>query len=274
LGVLNRWGLENRRRFLKRCSLQLIELPILRGAAAIHYTAESEQREAATAHPAIGSLPSVIIPIPVGPGAERDPAAFYERFPTAVGRPVILFLSRLDRKKGLELLLLAFCEIRQRFPDALLVIAGSGEDAYVKTLQNNARALGCADAILWPGYVEGVEKAALLAGATVFVLPSFSENFGIAAAEALAAGVPSVLSEHVGFAEEAATKAAALIVPCEVSAITAAVARVLKDNDLREHLAKQGRAFVAARFSLAAVGAKLIELYRTIVGERKVPCAT
>src|SRR5256714_2353929 len=124
LGVLNRWGLENRRRFVKRWSLKTIELPILRGAAAIHYTAEAERTEAAAAHPDIASLRSAVIPIPVEPTPSTRAMDIQTRFPITAGRRVILFLSRLDRKKGIELLLSAFQELRQEFPDALLVIAG------------------------------------------------------------------------------------------------------------------------------------------------------
>lgn len=274
LGVLNRWGLQNRRRLLKRWSLRLIEMPVLDGAAAIHYTAVAEQREAASAHPAIASFRSVIIPIPVEPDPAPDPALFYARFPAARLGPIILFLSRLDPKKGVELLLGAFREICEEFPGALLLIAGDGEAAYVETVKSRARELRLDKVIVWMGFVDGAEKSALLASATVFVLPSFSENFGIAAAEALAAGVPSVLSEHVAIASKAAAREAALVVPCEVTAISAAVARLLKDVRLRERLAHQARVFARREFSSRAVGNDLLELYRSVTGGENRSCAT
>ena len=139
LGVLNEWGMENRRRFLKQWSLKIVELPILRGAAAIHYTAGAERREAAAAHPEIVSLRSVVIPIPIAvvPGGEA--AQVHKRFSVTASRRIILFLSRLHPKKGIELLLSAFQEIRGEFPDALLVVAGSGEENYVHSLRQKAR---------------------------------------------------------------------------------------------------------------------------------------
>ena len=263
LGVLNEWGMQNRRRLVKRWSLKMIELPILRGASAIHYTAEAERREAATAHPEIASFRSVVIPIPIEPGQPSDPSRFYDRFPVAAQRRVILFLSRLDPKKGVELLLAAFREIRDEFPDALLVVAGSGEKTYGESLRQKANDLGCDRDVLWTGFIAGEEKAALLAAASLFVLPSYSENFGIAAAEALAVGIPSILSEHVAIAHDAAAAGAALIVPCQAGDIAKGMRELLSDGAWRERLGVQSRALIRERFSLEAVGAQLMELYQS-----------
>src|SRR5205085_7981364 len=127
----------------------------------------------------------------------------------------------------IELLLSAFDDVYRDFRDTLLVIAGDGDDAYVRTLHQTGSTSQCRDAILWTGFVDGAEKQALLAAASVFVLPSFSENFGIAAAEALAAGIPSILSEHVAVATEAANAGVAVLVPCETRSIADAIRRLL-----------------------------------------------
>jgi glycosyltransferase involved in cell wall biosynthesis len=274
LGVLNRWSLENRRRLLKQWSLRLIELPILRGAAAIHYTAKAEQEEAASAHLDVAAIRSSIIPIPVEPAPVFDSSEAGKRFPVAAGRRVILFLSRLHVKKGIELLLPAFAQIHSEFPDALLVVAGSGEPAYVETLREKARALGCERDVFWPGFVAGDDKSALLVMATLFVLPSFSENFGIAAAEALAAGVPSILSDQVAIARDAASENAAVIVPCDTAALAAAMRQLLTDNARREELRQRGPAFIKNHFSPDAVGRELIALYQSVREKTEIECTT
>ena len=274
LGVLNQWGLENRRRVVKHWSLKAVELPILRGAAAIHYTAEAERREAAAAHPDIAALPSIIIPIPVETPPVADPGELAARFSITAGRRVILFLSRLDRKKGIELLLSAFQKIRADFPDALLVLAGSGEQAYVENLREKARSLGCERDIFWPGFVAGHDKAVLLAGATMFVLPSFSENFGIAAAEALAAGIPSIISKEVAIAADAIAANAAIAVDCNAKEIASAIRQLFQDETLRQTLRERGRAFVAQHLSPEAVGLELIQLYRSISKKSEYECAS
>lgn len=274
LGVLNRWGLENRRRILKQGSLRVVELPILRGAAAIHYTAEAERQEAAAAHPDIAAVRSVVVPIPVEFAPASTSTEGHERFPITQGRRVILFLSRLHEKKGIELLLQAFAQFRADFPDALLVIAGEGEPGYVASLRGKARSLGCDNEVFWPGFVAGKDKAALLAAATCFVLPSFSENFGIAAAEALAAGVPSVLSDQIAIARDAGREEAAVLVPCDAAVLATALRQVFESENLRGRLRDQGRAFIARHFSMEAVGAALIELYASVVKETSARCTT
>src|SRR5208337_3254417 len=95
------------------------------------------------------------------------------------GRTLILFLSRLDAKKGLDLLLPAYAEIQRRHPGAMLVIAGDGEKDYVASLQARAAQLGVADGVVWTGFLDGAEKLAAFAAAHAFILPSYSENFGI-----------------------------------------------------------------------------------------------
>src|SRR5689334_6151716 len=165
LGVLNRWGMANRRRLLKRLSLRFIERRILQNAAAIHYTSEQERREAA----AIGvNAKAAVIPLGIDT-AEFDvlpaPDRFYERFPVAADRQIILFLSRLDQKKGLDLLLPAFAEVRRQHPTALLAIAGSGDDGFINGLHALAEQLKIAEHILWLGFLSGQDKLSAMAAA-------------------------------------------------------------------------------------------------------------
>ena len=266
LGVLNHWGMQNRRRRLKRWSVRIVELPILRGAVRIHYTSKQEQLEAVRA--GAGELSSVIIPLGIDTSAYRDlpaPAVFQARFPAAVGRRIVLFLSRIDVKKGLNLLLPAFKEVSRRHPDSLLVIAGDGDPAYVAALRADGERIGLgAGQILWIGSVAGMDKRAALAAATIFVLPSYSENFGIAAAEALAAGIPSVLTDQVALAADAAQTDAALIIQCNVEALTEAIHQLLNDESLCKRLGANASRMAAERFSLEAAGNSLKKLYETI----------
>ena len=145
LGVLNQWGMQNRRRLPKLVSLRLIELPILFNSAAIHFTSESEREEAALLDGRLSEHKSAVIPLPVALGdlsevrgqrseARRmgagEPKVFHARYPWLDSRRIILFLSRIDRKKGIELLLDAFAVVRGKDRDVALVIAGDGEKAY------------------------------------------------------------------------------------------------------------------------------------------------
>lgn len=266
LGVLNHWGMENRRRRLKRWSTRLVELPILRAAARIHYTSAQEQHEAVAA--GAGELPSVIIPLGIDTASYQNlpsPEVFHARFPMTVGRRIVLFLSRIDAKKGLDLLLPAFAEVVRRHPESLLVVAGNGEPGFVAGLRAEAGCIGLGDGqILWTGFIAGQEKKAALAAATIFVLPSYSENFGIAAAEALAAGVPSVLTDQVALAADAAETDSALVIRCDRHELTQAIERLLTDEVLRGRLGANAKRMATERFSLAAAGQSLRRLYESV----------
>ncbi len=261
LGVLNRWGMQNRRRGLKQLSFRLIERHILDNAAAVHYTSQQERLEAeeagATSRPSVIPLGIDLSEFEQMPG----PGSFYRKFPEAVDRDIILFLSRLDAKKGLDLLLRAFAEIQDQCPQALLVIAGSGEEAFVAGLRQLAEALKVADKIIWAGFLSGEEKLSAFRAATLFALPSYSENFGIAVVEALAAGLPCVVSDQVGIASDISEFEAGQVVPCQAAPLALALRSLLTEPDLRRALALRACRLARHRFSEESMVRALTGLY-------------
>jgi len=256
LGTLNRWGLRNRRRWLKRLSFRLIESRILSHAAGIHYTSEQEYVEAGelgiTASPLM--IPNAVDLPMRGAGPRRDPNS----------RQKILFLSRFDRKKGLDLLLEAFAQLRRKGLDAVLILAGSGDPGLVAQLKKQARRLGIAADVVWAGFLTGPDKWAALANADVFVLPSYSENFGVALVEALASGCPVVLSDQVGIQREIASADAGLVTPCRAEDLAQALLNVLTDPVLRRRMSENGVRLARQEFSLEAVSRKLAETYKAV----------
>ncbi len=261
LGTLNRWGRRHRRMWLKKFSFRLIEHRILSGAAVVHYTSEQERLEAAE----LGIVDrSVVIPnavdmtiMPSGSMVGR----FRARYPQLADRLIVLFLSRLDAKKGLDILLPAFSRIRTQYPQASLVLAGSGDAAFVERLQHEAVRLGIGADVLWTGFLSGEEKWSALADADLFVLPSYSENFGVAVVEAMACGLPVVVSDQVGIHQEIAAAQAGLVVRCDVAALTEACNQLLSDAPLRAVMGRNGQALARTDFSLEAVTERLVELY-------------
>lgn len=270
LGVLNRWGLAHRRPILKRGSLRLVEVPLIRRAAAMHYTSGRERDEAHWVDPVVADTASAIIPLPVEIFPENDRASagpFYGRFPEAVDRQVVLFLSRIDRKKGIELLLEAFASVLVEFPGALLVLAGNGEEGYIAELRGKAEGFGIASHVLWAGFLSGADKRGAFVAATLFVLPSYSENFGIAAAEALAAGVPVLLSDQVAVADDVREHGAGVVVSCEANSIADGLRQLLANPTLRSTFSTKGKALVAERYSMLAIGGQLKSLYASVVNQ-------
>lgn len=267
LGVLNRWGLENRRQALKQISLRAVELPMLRRAAALHFTARAEADEALLVSNELQEIRRAIIPVPVEGTAMGEATAFYRRFPIARGRKVVLFLSRVDEKKGVDLLIDAFRIAQTRDSSLLLVVAGAGQASYQRALEGQARAQGITESILWTGYLGGNDKAGAFAAASVFVLPSHSENFGIAPVEAMAAGVPIVISKEVAISADVSTYEAGLIVSRKTEAIAQALLRTLREPEATAMRLENGKRLVREKYSPAAVGESLKDLYRTILGE-------
>jgi glycosyltransferase involved in cell wall biosynthesis len=126
----------------------------------------------------------------------------------------LLFLSRLDPIKGLPVLLEAISIIRTQFDVPVqLKIAGQGDKEYVFQLHSLIKRFKISENVVFVGFLQGASKSEAFAEADVFVLPSYHENFGLAAAEALASGLPVVLSDQVGIAEDVAKAGAGTMVP-------------------------------------------------------------
>src|SRR5947207_5580982 len=165
LGTLSEWGMKNRRPWLKNLSFRLLESRVLQKASAVHYTSDQERVEAEKLN--VTTTAAIIANgLPDAP-ANQAAGRFRARFPELNGRRIVLFLSRLDAKKGLDLLFRAWTKVRDRAPQASLVIAGTGPAEFVNGLKADAAALGLGSEIVWAGFLEGEAKQAALADADV-----------------------------------------------------------------------------------------------------------
>jgi glycosyltransferase involved in cell wall biosynthesis len=115
------------------------------------------------------------------------------------------------------------------------------------------------------GFVVGEEKALLLQGADLFILPSFAENFGVAVAEAMAAGLPVIVTPDVQISPNIAAAQAGLVVEGNVDAMTAAIARLLSSPAERSRLGQHGQQLVKRCYSWRAIAQNLTEIYTKIV---------
>lgn len=262
LGTLSRWGMRHRRPVIKQLSFALIERRIIQNAALLHFTSEMEGLEAQ----AVGVMhPSVVLPlgIDLAPfSALPSPDRFQSRYPQLNGVISILFLGRLGPIKGLDLLLPAFAELRQRGVAAALVLAGNGDIAFINRLRLDADRLGIAGDIVWPGFLSGETKLSALANADIFVLPSYSESFGIATIEAMACGKPVIISDQVPTHREVAKADAGLVVPCDANALAGALSRLAHNTDLRYRMGANGWRLAHESFSLQAMTTSLLSVYR------------
>ncbi len=151
--------------------------------------------------------------------------------------PLIVFLGRLAPVKGLELLIAALAALP--LPEARLVLAGPEDRrGYQRRLQALATESGVSARVLFTGALYDEEKAAALRAANAFVLPSLSENFGVAAAEAMACGTPVIVTERCGIAEIVAGQGG-LVVSADADALRDAITRVLTDAELTVRFRRQ-----------------------------------
>lgn len=257
-GILNSWGMKNRRSWIKALSYRLLDKPMLNRAAAIHFTSKQEQDDAAR----LQLKPeSWVIPLGVNLAPFQslpDPDLFYRQFPETRGKPLVLFLSRIDPVKNIELLLAAFVQVNKA---AHLVIAGTGATDYVASLQTLAKSAGIDACVTWAGHLAGDLKLAALAAATIFVLPSKSENFGIALLEAMAAGLPCIASNHVALAVDVAGRDVVQVVPSDSAVLARAIGKQLDDPSGSLAMGHRAAALAREAYSLQAMATALDTIY-------------
>jgi glycosyltransferase involved in cell wall biosynthesis len=260
IGQLNRWSLR-RSSSRKRLMLALVDRLNLSNASCLHFASEAERDEASHLR-----LPSPHVILPLGVTIPVRYSVLSSRIPKAETR--FLFLSRLHPKKQIENLLEALSLVHHLKPSAAwrLGIAGNGEPAYLNQLQVRASDLGIAHRCDWLGFLEGDAKWQALQEADWFVLPSASENFGIAAIEALAVGTPPILSPDVAVSESIAAAGAGIVVSAAPAELAAALVDALPGPDPRMCCA--ARALAQEHYSWPVLGGRLRETYAAILAGR------
>ena len=258
LGILDP-VIQGRRRWRKRVADLLGGRELLRGAALIHCTSEAE---AEIARPWIGAVPVAVVPHGVTPAPLPDAADLDRARARWLGEapgPLLLFLGRLTPKKGLRTLIAALPPLAARWPGLRLLIAGKDEGEAAPALAL-AEKLGVAQRLIFVGHLDAAGKGAALALSSLFVLPSQSENFGLALVEALAAGLPAVVSPGVAIAAELAAAGAVEIALPEPGPLGTAIAALLADGPRREAMRAAARD-AAAGFSWQRAATRLRERY-------------
>jgi glycosyltransferase involved in cell wall biosynthesis len=180
----------------------------------------------------------------------------------------VLYLNRIESRKGYEHLLRAIPQVLERCPKARFVMAGHGDIALAKRL---AADLGVAHAIEFPGWVEGNRKWGLLAAADILCLPSFSEGVPIAMLEAMAAGVAVVTTPVGGIPDLVQDGVNGMLVrPGDVDGIAASLTKLLIESDLRSRLSDAARRMVQMTNSLPVVDSRLRHLYADALTVREM----
>jgi glycosyltransferase involved in cell wall biosynthesis len=267
-GMLDEWSL-SQKAWKKKPYMRLIERSTLSGAAAIHLTSEGELNHS---HLQKWSVPLLVVPL----GLDKSKYAnlpsndsFYIRYPELSHREFVLFLGRLSYKKQPDVLIRAFHQISRDFEDLHLVLVGSGDKSYVQKLRGLVKSLGIEDRVLFTGILKGEAVREAYRAASVFVLPSWQENFGLSVVEAMAAECPVVVSHNLDLTPEIQRAKAGIVTLPNVTETASAMTILLKDESLRREMGRNGRRLVLEKFTWDKCAQELGVAFEDILSGRR-----
>lgn len=264
LGTLDPADLQKKKLF-KQLYAAVLERPNLAGAAAIHFTSNQE----AQVSERFGTeTPSIVLPLGVSPLPQPETAIdMQDRFQIPRDRPLLLFMSRLDPKKGIDLLLPALETLQGEGLNFHLVMCGANpqDREYEQSVYQRVENSPLRSRTTLTGFVSGELKAALLQSADLFVLPSYYENFGIAVAEAMLAGLPVVISNQVHIWETIQQTESGWICDCTAISLTAQLRDALKSSDERTQRGQNAQRCAKEHYSWDAIAERAIAVYRNVI---------
>lgn len=273
-GTLQPWALGNGRlkRLKKATYFRLIAKALMDRAACVQAASMQEAEQVCR----LGHAGPVTV-IPNGVDVSRlddgDREAAEEYWPILKRRPVVAFMSRLSPEKGLDILIPAWSELVKSpgCRDAILVIAGPDFRGYQETVRAMIDVHGIASSVLMPGMVQGARKSSLLKHADVFVLPSYSENFGIVVAEALACGTPVITTTGTPWEELPAVGAGRWIPPTKESVRQALQELLAMSGSQRQQMGEKGAALIRERYTWDQVARKFLTVCDCVLTGKPIP---
>lgn len=235
---------------------------MLNGAAALHVTTSEELHQVAE----LGyRSPLFSLPFGIDPKWFESEGAtcFRDRFLEGFDGPLVMFHGRLTAIKGLDLLLDSFSLVRSTIPEARLAIVGPDDEGLRSKLESQASRLGILSGTYFIGALKGDILRSAVRSADVWVMPSYGESFGFAVIEALAAGVPVVVSRHLNIWREIDASGAGLVLDLDPHAFAASMRTMLSSPPHNRRISDLARSF-ARRYEWPSLAAKFEDLYCSI----------
>jgi glycosyltransferase involved in cell wall biosynthesis len=273
-GCLEPWAMRSSplKWWKKRIYLDLVGKSIMQGAACIHAKSAQESEHFCQAG---YRRPVTIIPNGVDTdeftSGDRSEAEAY--WPNLRDRLVVLFMSRLSPEKGLDLLIPAWADVVKcpAYKDAVLVIAGPDDRGYRTVVERLIDRFNISSGTCMTGMVRGQKKLALLRRANVFVLPSYSENFGIVVAEALSCGTPVITTTATPW-QQLQEIDAGRWVPPEQGEVGQALRELLNMSDSqRKAMGHRGMTLIKQNYTWDRVVPKFLTVYNCILSGKPIP---
>ncbi len=245
---------------------QLISKRDMQCASAIHYTTRDEAEQC---HARL-NFDNTALVVPNGTDSETfenlpEGGILKSRYPVLEGKKIILFMSRISWKKGLDILAQAFGILAKGRDDAHLLIVGPDEGGYEKKVKGWLEDEGVQDKATFTGMLKGEEKLSAIAGSDIFVLPSYSENFGMVVVEAMSCGLPVVISDQVGICDDVESANAGVVVETDATQLAGALKRLLDAPGLCDEMGGRGRSLVARKYGWDQIADSMIKSFSEII---------
>lgn len=282
----------NKKYWRKLLYLYFISKRDLKSAAGIHYTTEDEAEKI---HPLL-VLKNAVIIVPNGIDLSEfvnlpDKGILRKRYPYLKNKKIILFLGRIHWIKGLDILVKAFSKLVKERNDVHLLIVGGDEEGYGKKIKrlikdyrlNYRDSLPTEDLktgntksyddtqVTFTGMLTGREKLETLVGSDILILPSYLESFGISAVEAMACGIPTIISDKVGISKKVLQNRSGIVIKTNTESLYNGIQLFLNDKALRSQIEENARDFVARHYDINKIADKMIGIYRAIIDKKPLP---
>lgn len=248
----------------------LFENRNLRSARAFHATSESEYQQLRSLgyHQPVALIPNgVDLPDP----DQWDSTLIESLLPELKGKQLILFLSRIHPKKGLDMLLESFAQIQHEFPDWHVLVAGSDILGLRERYQSQARRLGIADRVTFHNHLNSEQKFSAFRKAQFLVLPTRSENFGVVVAEALGFERPVITTTETPWHALEQNKCGWVVTP-DVDSLTGGLRQAMSlDEADRRQMGRAGRKWIERDFNWAEIGNRMNLFYSWLLGNASQP---
>ncbi len=260
-GMLDAWSL-SQNHALKRVHLAVITRRLLNKAALLHATTERERAEILK-H-------AFCPPVSVVPNGVDEEAFASSNYPLATelknlrdSSRILLFLGRVHSKKGLDVLIPAIAKAQTQ--SAVLAIVGPREPTHYEAIRRVVCQLGIEERVKFLDPLYGEARFAAYSAADLFLLPSKQENFGITVAEAMARGVPVIVSPDVALSDDVAKSHAGLVIPRDSERWAKAIDELLTHDELRWAMAAAGRKAAEENFQWAGIAERWHDLYASLL---------
>lgn len=248
---------------LKKIYLQLFGNYCLNNASALHFTSLDEEEKV------MKNLnlkaPSKVIPngldlrLKNNSFAEEDTSLIFRK------NKYILFLGRINKKKGLDLLLNAFLKVNKLNPEIKLIIAGPDSDNYKQRLLRMVDELDIYRKVIFTGILNGKAKEEAYHNAIMFILPSYSENFGMSVAEAMFYKIPVIVTDKVGIYSLINEYKAGIVVSPDVESLSVAIESLIDNEELKKELVNNAIKLINSEFNIDSITDKFINFYQTVI---------